>query len=197
MPIRDRTSPLSERRSYTPAEAGPIRARNPHPLTAAAAGHNSPKRRYIGRWNRLSASPGRPIFARKTRPLPSASRSPTFSGRSLPTLALRSKTRPPVVARRRPRPSTFSEKVPIINKARPENRPAPLCRAGSPASARSAPDPHPLLPPVNDAGHPLRPIASETVRSAGTDRPRPNARRRRHRHRCRNSMRKQSCPHSL
>ena len=168
--MRNRTSPLSERRSYTPAEAGPIRARNPHPLTAAAAGHNSSKRRYIGRWNRLSAPPGRPIFARKTRPLPSASRSPTFSGRSLPTLVLRSSRDDG------PAPSTLSEKVPIINKSRPENRPAPLCRAGSPASARSAPDPHPLLPPVNDAGHPLRPIASETVRSAETDRPRPNAR---------------------
>ena len=168
--MRNRTSPLSERRSYTPAEAGPIRARNPHPLTAAAAGHNSSKRRYIGRWNRLAPPPRPPTCPTKPPPRPSSSGPPTFPGRSLPPRL------PGAPRADGPAPSTFSEKVPIINKARPENRPAPLCRAGSPASARSAPDPHPLLPPVNDAGHPLRPIASETVRSAETDRPRPNAR---------------------
>lgn len=127
--MRNRTSPLSERRSYTPAEAGPIRARNPHPLTAAAAGHNSPKRRYIGRWNRLSAPPGRPIFARKTRP----------PCRPLPAL------RPFPAAPFRPAPS--GAKL-VLRSSRDDGPAPPPSRRKYPSSIKHAPK---TIPPRSTA----------------------------------------------
>lgn len=55
-----------------------------------------------GRSRNDSLSPDRTILVRKTRPCRPLPSLRPFSGGSLPTVALRSKNRPPVVTRRRP-----------------------------------------------------------------------------------------------